>query len=84
MTIEQAFAQIHEQHGYITEEVLPVLVQHARLSPVLVRCGLGRFTCPAQDVAHFIAIIDSDGRDYVRDVSLPGRKAVVMQPAGAN
>jgi hypothetical protein len=38
---------------------------------VLVRCGGCRFLCGAQDVAHLIAIITADARDYVRDVSLP-------------
>ena len=41
-----------------------------RLRPVLVRCGRGRFTCAAQDAEHFIAIIERDGSDYIRDVSL--------------
>lgn len=42
-----------------------------RLTALLVRCGCGRFTAPAQDVAHFISAIEASGHDYVRDVSLP-------------
>ena len=42
-----------------------------RLVPLLVRCGGCRFTAPAQDVAHLVAIITHEGTDYVRDVSLP-------------
>jgi len=38
---------------------------------ILVRCGRGRFTCPAKDVLHFIKIIKNEGTDYVRDVSIP-------------
>ena len=41
-----------------------------RLQPVLVRCGGGRFSCPVQDLDHFVDIIGADGRDYVRDVSI--------------
>lgn len=54
-----------------------------RLTPMLVRCGGGRFTCPAQDVIHFITIIEqhakqnpSASNDYIRDVSLPAGFAV--------
>lgn len=52
-----------------------------RLTLLLVRCGGGRFLAPADQVQHFIAIIDRDRKanetnpdlrgDYVRDVSLP-------------
>ena len=46
------------------------LIKEDRLQMVLVRCGSGRFTCPVQDVKHFCSIINDDGRDYVRDVSV--------------
>lgn len=52
-----------------------------RLELLLVRCGGGRFLAPAQDVAHFIGIIEreatyragegGEGSDYIRDVSIP-------------
>ena len=67
-------------NGYFFQSAdLPALIEIDRLMPVLVRCGNGRFTCAAQDVTHFIAIIeehsnDSPGsveNDYVRDISLP-------------
>lgn len=59
--------------GFLTEsDVATIAADSAtRLTPVLVRCGAGRFTAPAQDVRHFIAAIEASGRDYVRDVSLP-------------
>jgi hypothetical protein len=44
-----------------------------RLQLLLVRCGGGRFLAPAQDVAHFIDIIEENGRDHVRDVSIPAQ-----------
>ena len=56
--------------GFLTEEQLPELVKLDRLHPVLVRCGGGRFTCGAQDVAHFLKCVTAGG-DYVRDVSIP-------------
>ena len=61
--------------GFIAKSDLPELVRVSRLEPVLVRCGGCRFTAPAQDVAHLIAIITRDGTDYVRDVSFPAKRA---------
>ncbi len=58
-------------HGFMREADVEELTKIARLHPVLVRCGNGRFTCPAQNVIHFIAAIEAGGKDYVRDVSLP-------------
>lgn len=51
-----------------------LLIQEDRLQPVLVRCGGGRFSCPAQDLKHFIDIINKEGSDYVRDVSVYSEK----------
>lgn len=58
--------------GFITdkEHDLKSLIQEDRLQSVLVRCGGGRFACPAQDVEHFIRIIARDAADYVRDLSV--------------
>ena len=58
--------------GFITERDVATLAAHddTRLIRCLVRCGACRFIAPAQDVQHLIAIIEADGRDYVRDVSL--------------
>ena len=61
----------NEHYWFITEDTLPNLIKENRLQPCLVRCSGGRFTCPAQDVAHFVAIIDASTYDYVRDVSIP-------------
>ena len=60
-----------ENYGFLTEVKLKELVGLNRLFRVLVRCGGGRFICPAQDAAHFIEIIGTEGTDYVRDVSFP-------------
>ena len=60
-------------HGFIQENDLAEIIMENRLEPLLVRCGGGRFICPAQDVTHFIDIITKEGTDYVRDVSFPAR-----------
>jgi hypothetical protein len=73
---------IEARHYFITKEEVDALTTIDRLLPVLVRCGNGRFTCPIQDLNHFIGIIEAHynaatfvpGRssgDYVRDVSIP-------------
>jgi hypothetical protein len=61
------------EYGFLQPADLATLRASAqyRLTPVLVRCGGCRFTAPAQDVQHLIDIITADGRDYVRDVSIP-------------
>ena len=53
-----------------SEDQLERLIVESRLHPCLVRCGNGRFTCPAQDVTHFTDIINASGSDHVRDVSV--------------
>jgi hypothetical protein len=59
-----------QQGSFLTDADLTLLAEHDRLRPVLVRCGGGRFTAPAQDVRHFAAIIAAEGTDHVRDWSL--------------
>ena len=49
------------------------LIAEDRLQPVLVRCGGGRFSCPVQDLQHFIDIITREDSDYVRDVSVTSK-----------
>lgn len=56
--------------GFITNDSdLDKLIAEDRLQPVLVRCGMGRFVCPAQDVKHFTGMV-SKSDDYVRDMSV--------------
>jgi len=59
-----------ENHGFFTSDKLHLIIAENRLQPVLVRCGNGRFTCPAQDVEHFVGIIEREGEEYIRDISL--------------
>ena len=68
--------QINSHYGFIQDTDLDKVIAEDRLYPCLIRCGGGRLSCPAQDVSHFIAIIEKEGSDYIRDVSLlpPGSK----------
>lgn len=67
---------LEDDCGFIQSEAqLKEIVKENRLHPCLVRCGNGRFTCPAQDVKHFVEIINATSLDYVRDIS-------VMRPKG--
>lgn len=72
---------IEARHYFIKKDEVAALIAIDRLLPVLVRCGNGRFTCPIQDLNHFIGIIEAhynaatfipgrSGSDYVRDVSI--------------
>ena len=69
--LDRLLKRIVGQGGFLSRPDLIFLASLDRLRPVLVRCGGGRFTCPAQDADHFMAIIDAGSCDYVRDVSLP-------------
>lgn len=71
VALNRVLQKAKETGGFLTETDLKFIVEQDRLRLILVRCGNGRFLCPAQDVAHFIGIIERDGQDYVRDVSLP-------------
>jgi len=62
---------VKEQGGFLRKPQIAELAKADRLRNLLVRCGNGRFVCPAQDVQHFINIIEDHCGDYVRDVSLP-------------
>ena len=74
--------KITNQHGSLDNTDLSDLARFDRLRPVLIRCGGGRLTCPAQDANHWINIIEaSTGAhdDYVRDVSLPATDPTYTQ-----
>ena len=68
--LDRILLDIKDEMGFLSDIQLSRLADLDRLRPVLVRCGRGRFTCAAQDAEHFIAIIERDGSDYIRDVSL--------------
>jgi hypothetical protein len=59
------------QFGFIaTKEDEEKLIAEDRFTPVLVRCGNGRFRCAVQDLAHFVKVINASKEDYVRDASV--------------
>lgn len=78
--------KIGSQAHCVTPEDLEEIIKLDRLQQILVKCGNGRFTCPAQDVNHFIMIIDQHRKlaeaqkpgacgqlfetDYVRSVEI--------------
>jgi len=69
---DSTLARIIERQGYcLTMEQVEQIQKINRSMKILVRCGNGRFLTPAQDVKWFTEIIEREGTDYVRDLSLP-------------
>lgn len=64
-----------EQGGFLTAFDVQALARMDRLRQVLVRCGACRFTISADSFDHIAGIIERDGTDYIRDVSLPASDA---------
>ena len=75
MTGLEAIEKAKTRMGFITDVELSALAADpgTRLQPCLVRCCCGRFSAPAQDVAHFIKLVEQGG-EHVRDVSVLGVK----------
>lgn len=63
------------QSGFLTGDDVKALARIDRLRQVLVRCGACRFIISADSFEHMAGIIDRDGADYIRDVSLPASDA---------
>ncbi len=63
--------QIVKNGGFLTMDDVKTIITFDRLMLILVRCGNGRFLTPAQNVEWFCNIIEKEGTDHVRDVSLP-------------
>ena len=61
---------MEQQGGFVRDVDLPAVIAEDRFCPLIVRCGSGRFTVPAQDCAHFVAIVEKEGSDYIRDISI--------------
>ena len=55
--------------GFLNKQDLAELILLDRLCPCLIRCEMGRFTCAAQDVAHFVHVVEKGG-EHVRDVAM--------------
>jgi len=56
--------------GFVTDKELPLVIAEDPTQRILVRCGCGRFIACADQVKHFIDIIERDKTDYVRDISI--------------
>lgn len=56
--------------GFVTDKDLPNVIAENPRQMILVRCGCGRFLATADQVQHFIDIIEREKSDYVRDVSI--------------
>ena len=65
--------EIAHPGGFIDESMIDEIESIDRFAMLIVRCGGGRFICAAQDVKHFINIINNERTDYVRDVSVAPR-----------
>ena len=63
------------QGGFLTGDDVQALARIDRLRQVLVRCGACRFIISVDSFDHMAGIIDRDGADYIRDVSLPASDA---------
>ena len=67
---------IKDRYGFFAEHDIAALAlsEQGRLIQVLVRTGRSRFTCAVQDVEFLIESISQNG-DYIRDVSIPVKRA---------
>jgi hypothetical protein len=71
VSLSRVLSVVKKNGGFLRDTDIEIIVHHDRLRQVLVRCGNCRFVCAVQDVKHLIGIIERDGQDYIRDVSLP-------------
>ena len=57
--------------GFVNDTNIKDVIAENPQQLLIVRCGGGRFICTADNVEHFVAIIDKKhSEDYVRDVSI--------------
>jgi len=69
--LTQVLTKAKSNHGFLTMNDLRIIAKEDRLKMILVRLGNSRFMAHAQDVKWLIEIVKRDGKDYVRDISLP-------------
>ena len=65
--------KIAQPGGFIDEEMIDAIESIDRHAMLIVRCGGGRFMCSAQNVKHFVDIVNNERTDYVRDISVAPR-----------
>jgi beta-lactamase class D len=61
---------VQSQHGFLNMDQVRAFAEVDRMAQLLIRCGNGRFSTAAQNVEWFVGIIQREGTDYVRDISL--------------
>jgi hypothetical protein len=71
VSLSRVLRVIKDNGGFMSSSDIEIVAHHDRLRQLLVRCGNCRFLCAAQDTKWIMDIIQRDGQDYVRDVSLP-------------
>ena len=55
---------------FVTSKEMPELLRIDRKAQLLVRCGMARFICTAEELKRKMEEVTENG-DYVRDVSFP-------------
>lgn len=63
-------ACIKERMGFIPYDEIDNVINEDERAEVIVRCGGARFITNVIDSKHLANIIENEGRDYVRDISL--------------
>lgn len=64
-----------KNHGFVTDADLPEIIKENENQVLLVRCGYSRFVTTANNLNHFIKVIET--ADYVRDVSFLSNELAV-------
>lgn len=62
-----------DEGGFLTPAAIDAMAEFDsgwRMQQCLVRCSMGRFIAPAQDVKHFVDMVGRSKDDYLRDVSV--------------
>lgn len=70
-SLSQVLARAKANHGFLTLNDVRVIAKEDRSKMLLVRCGNSRFLAHADNIKWLIDIIERDGQEYVRDISIP-------------
>ena len=62
--------KIKERHGYILSTEVDELVAYDRLIQCVIKSSMARMVCGAQDINHFVEMINAHKDDHVREVFL--------------
>jgi len=71
--LDNLLTKVEINGGCLSEDDVKSLANLDRLRPLVVICERGRFSCPAQDAAHFIDLVEKGG-EHVRYVALQARR----------